>query len=292
MLSEDYGLRVIERKIQSMKAITSFKIPMLLTAMAGLSACAVYDGYGYDTGYYGDGYASGAYPDECYDRNGYLYPDCEDAGYIARNGYGYGSIFYSNRYGPYGWYDGYYYPGYSDYIYDRAGRRHNWNERHRRHWEGRRHARGDRDRHRGDGWRDGDRRRGDGWRGDRDQRPPERRARDQRRDGDRNTRRGSNQRGPYLGVPSDTTPRAARDDGANRRANRRDGATSRRDRPAATRTNQRRGRDAGNVAPRQANPAPAPRRANPPPAQTRQDRPNRRVGSRMDAEQLRNTHPE
>ena len=155
-------------------------VALLAIAATGLSACTIYDGYG--TGYYGDRYAGDLYPAECYDKEGYLYPDCEDAGYVARNGYGYGSIFYNNRYGPYGWYDGFYYPGHSFYIYDRLGNRHRWGDRHRRHWEdrrARRHARSDRRR---------DRRRAD------------RRA---ERRGNRNgTRNGY--RGPYPPVVTET----------------------------------------------------------------------------------------
>ncbi|WP_218135003.1 hypothetical protein [Parasphingopyxis algicola] len=162
-----------------MASIRIMKISLLFGAAAALSGCAIYDGYG--TGYYGDRYAGGAYPDECYDKQGYLYADCEDAGYIARNGFGYGSIFYHNRYGPYGWYDGFYYPGYSYYIYDRRGHRHRWGDRHRSHWEGRRHARGGHD------GRQGYRRNRDG--ANRDQR---RRGREGRRD-----RGQAGYRGPY-----------------------------------------------------------------------------------------------
>ncbi|WP_299324208.1 hypothetical protein [Parasphingopyxis sp.] len=120
-------------------------IAFLAVAAAGLSGCTIYDGYG--TGYYSDRYAGNLYPDECYDKDGYLYPECEDAAYVARNGYGYGSVFYNNRYGPYGWYDGFYYPGYSFYVYDRLGHRYRWRDHHRRHWEerrARRYARGQR----------------------------------------------------------------------------------------------------------------------------------------------------
>jgi hypothetical protein len=135
----------------------------LLTTAAGLSGCTLYDGYGYGPGYSDGYYTDYTYPPECYDKEGYLYPECEDAAYIARNSYGYGGSWY-NSYGPYGWYDGFYYPGYSIYIYDRQGHRHRWSDNHRRHWEGRRHARRN---------RDGDRRHEDG------------RREDRRRDGDR-----------------------------------------------------------------------------------------------------------
>lgn len=221
-------------------------IALLAIATTGLSACTIYDGYG--TGYYGDRYAGGLYPAECYDKDGYLYPDCEDAGYVARNGYGYGNIFYNSRYGPYGWYDGFYYPGHSFYIYDRLGNRHRWGDRHRRHWEdrrARRHARNDRRRE-----------------ARRDDRRAERRA-DRR--GNRNgTRNGY--RGPYPPVVTGTPQNrqgAAPAQGQRRQARQnRQGAA-----PA-----QRQGRPA-----RQAR-----QRSAPPPRQNRQTRQTQRMrdGSR------------
>jgi len=71
-------------------------------------------------------------------------------------GYGYGGGYYDDPYyaggSPYGWWDGYYYPGTGYYVIDRDGRRHRWNDRQRQYWEGRRH-RGD-----GDGrWSEADR---------------------------------------------------------------------------------------------------------------------------------------
>lgn len=77
----------------------------LAAASLGLSACA-YDGYGY--GGVSAGYGSGGY---------YGYDD-----YYGR---------------PYGWYDGYYYPGNGYYVYDRAGHRQRWSDNHRRYWQGR-----------------------------------------------------------------------------------------------------------------------------------------------------------
>lgn len=57
------------------------------------------------------------------------------------DGYGYGYSRVSVGYGavaPYGWYDGYYYPGSGYWLYDRGGHRHRWNDDHRRYWDGRR----------------------------------------------------------------------------------------------------------------------------------------------------------
>jgi hypothetical protein len=116
---------------------------LLATAAFGLSACVSYDeGYGY--GGVSVGYGSG-YCDPYWD-------DCH----------------YGRGYEPwYGWYGDYYYPGIGIYIYDRWGRRHFWDDHHRRYWEGRRHHWRDRDWndrrwerwHGYRGWRDGDRRR-------------------------------------------------------------------------------------------------------------------------------------
>lgn len=180
-------------------------IALLAATATGLSACTIYDGYG--TGAYGDRYANKAYPDECYDKEGYLYEGCEDAGYIARNGYGYGSIFYHNNYGPYGWYDGFYYPGYSSYIYDRRGRRHSWGNRHRRHWEGQRHAR------RGQDGRRGGRRSRNA--DNRDQRSPDGRRGNRR--GNRNPTAGTGTVGTLLGVAPNNRRRNA-DGGRRNRA--------------------------------------------------------------------------
>jgi len=57
------------------------------------------------------------------------------------DGYGYGYSRVSVGYGyaaPYGWYDGYYYPGSGYWLYDRGGYRHRWNDDQRRYWDGRR----------------------------------------------------------------------------------------------------------------------------------------------------------
>jgi len=225
------------------------RIAALLATAAGLSGCTIYDGYG--TGYNSGYYADSAYPDECYDKDGYLYPECEDATYVARNGYGYGGSWYNN-YGPYGWYDGFYYPGYSVYIFDRQGHRHRWSDNHRRHWEGRRHARRDGDGRRGDG-RQGDGRRGDGHRGD-----GTTANRDQRRDG----RRGDRGRdGERRAVAPDDNPRGVR---GQMRGFRGDG-------PGPSGTNANTGRQASPPAPAAAAAPPPPP---PPPARTNRDREN------------------
>jgi hypothetical protein len=100
-------------------------IPLLLVAAAaGLGACSYNDGYGY--GGVSVGYGTAGYCDN------YNY-DC-----AFRSGYG-DYVGYGTGYDPwYGWYGDYYYPGIGIYIYDRGGRRHRWNDNHRRHWEGRR----------------------------------------------------------------------------------------------------------------------------------------------------------
>lgn len=162
---------------------------MLAGATLGLGGCTMLGGYGgLDVGY-NDGYYDSGYGDPYY-----------------------GDSYYGNSY--YGWYDGYYYPGTGYYLYDRAGSRHRWNDRHRRYWEARRGNRqgrenwsnyrrdGDRD-GRWDGRRDGDR---DGrWDGRRDgtrdgrwdgRRDGNRDGRwDGRRDGDRNDGRQDWRRG-------------------------------------------------------------------------------------------------
>jgi hypothetical protein len=53
---------------------------------------------------------------------------------------GYYGGYYDSAWGdPYwGWYGDYYYPGTGVYVYDRARRRHSWNDAQRGYWEGRR----------------------------------------------------------------------------------------------------------------------------------------------------------
>ena len=90
----------------------AFAAPALALAALTVGGCA-YDGY-YGGGVgYGGGY---------YDNAGYGY-----------GGYGYGPSSYG--YG-YGWFDDYWYPGSGVFIYDRAGRRHDWRDSDRAHWEG------------------------------------------------------------------------------------------------------------------------------------------------------------
>ena len=116
---------------------------LLLTATFGLGACHYGSGYGYSR--VSVGYSSGGYCDPYYD-------DC----YYRRGSYGRGA------YDPwYGWYGDFYYPGIGIYIYDRGGRRHHWDDRHRRYWEGRRYRWRDRD------WNDRRWENWDGYRGDR-----------------------------------------------------------------------------------------------------------------------------
>jgi hypothetical protein len=134
---------------------------LLVAAGLGLGACSTYDGYGY--GGLSVGYGGG-YCDP-------YYYDC----YSGYGGYGGGYA-----YDPwYGWYGDYYYPGIGIYVFDRYGRRHRWNDDHRRYWEGRR------GRWEGRDWNDRRWERWEGYRGDR---------RDWRRDGDRNWRRGDGDR--------------------------------------------------------------------------------------------------
>jgi hypothetical protein len=136
---------------------------LVLAAGLGLSACSHYDGYGYggvSVGY-GGGYCDPYYYD-CY------------GGYGAYGGY----------HDPwYGWYGDYYYPGIGIYVFDRGGRRHRWNDDHRRYWEGRRGRWGQRD------WNDRRWERWDNYRGDRNWRRDGRsdwRDRSQRQDWNEN----------------------------------------------------------------------------------------------------------
>jgi hypothetical protein len=94
------------------------------------------DGYGYGGGayagggYYGDGYADGYYGD----------------------GYGYYGDGYYGGYPPFGWYNGFYYPGSGLFIYDRSGHRHDWHGGGAGGWHG----------GQGGGWHGGQ---GGGWHG-------------------------------------------------------------------------------------------------------------------------------
>jgi len=99
---------------------------LVLAAGLGLSACSHYGGYGY--GGLSVGYGGG---------RGY----CDPYYYDCYSGYGGGAYAYDPWYG---WYGDYYYPGIGIYVFDRGGRRHRWNDDHRRYWEGRRGRWGDR----------------------------------------------------------------------------------------------------------------------------------------------------
>jgi hypothetical protein len=145
-------------------------ILILAAAGLGLSACA-YDGYGY--GGFSAGYGGGY---------------CDPYYYDCYSGYGGGYA-----YDPwYGWYGDYYYPGIGFYVFDRSGRRHRWNDDHRRYWEGRR------GRWQGRDWNDRRWERWDNYRGDRDGRSGDRsgwRDRSQRQDWNEN--QGSFRRDTY-----------------------------------------------------------------------------------------------
>ncbi|NUT00826.1 MAG: hypothetical protein HOP96_07620 [Sphingomonas sp.] len=104
-------------------SIFNFKMAALAVAAGvGLSGCAYgpYGGLGVGVGY-GNGYGYDGY-------NGYngYYGDGYYSGY-SPYGYGYGS--------PYGWYDGFYYPGNGYYVYDRNRTRYRWTDAQRRYWE-------------------------------------------------------------------------------------------------------------------------------------------------------------
>lgn len=92
---------------------------ILFAASLGLGACTTYDDGYYDRGYsrVSVGYSSGGYCDPHYEN--------------CYRGRGYSPAYY-------GWYNDFYYPGVGIYVYDQGGRRHRWNDNHRRYWEGRR----------------------------------------------------------------------------------------------------------------------------------------------------------
>jgi hypothetical protein len=121
---------------------------LLLGSGLTLGACAYDDGYGYGgvSARYGGGYGSG-WCDPYFD-------DCYGAAYDPW----------------FGWYDGYYYPGWGYYVYDRYRRPYAWNDYQRRYWESRRYHWRDRDWNdprweRWDHWDDRDWRRDRRWRG-------------------------------------------------------------------------------------------------------------------------------
>jgi hypothetical protein len=94
-----------------MRALRLRTAAILLTAGVGLGGCATYSPFGY-----GNGVSIG------YGNNGYYDP------YYSRYGSRYAS------YSPYGWYDGYYYPGAGYYVYDRYRNPYYWNDYQRRYW--------------------------------------------------------------------------------------------------------------------------------------------------------------
>jgi hypothetical protein len=102
-----------------MRALHLRTAAILVAAGVGLSGCATYSPFGYGSGVsvsYGD-----RYYDPYYDRYGSRYG----------SGYGYG-------YAPYGWHDGFYYPGAGYYVYDRYRNPYYWNDYQRRYWTVRR----------------------------------------------------------------------------------------------------------------------------------------------------------
>ena len=84
---------------------------ILLAAGVGLGGCATYSPFGYGNG------VSVSYGDRYYDP------------YYR----GYGSR-YGAGYAPYGWYDGFYYPGAGYYVYDQYRNPYYWNDYQRRYW--------------------------------------------------------------------------------------------------------------------------------------------------------------
>ena len=102
---------------------------LLATAAVGaalsLSACA-YDSYGLGMGYGNYGYNNGYYDPYYGGYSPYGYSSLGYGGYGGFGRYGYGS--------PFGWYDGFYYPGTGYYVYDRYRRPHRWSDRERQYW--------------------------------------------------------------------------------------------------------------------------------------------------------------
>jgi hypothetical protein len=119
--------------------------PRVRTALIGAFGCVAlggcasyYNPYGYNGGY---GYGGARY--------GYGYGGVSvgyGSGYSPYYG-GYNSPYYGGYYSPgyygyrnypYGWNNGFYYPGRGIYVYDRHHRAYRWNQTQRRYWEGRR----------------------------------------------------------------------------------------------------------------------------------------------------------
>jgi hypothetical protein len=95
-----------------MRALHLRTAAVLLAAGVGLGGCATtYSPFGYGNG------VSVSYGDRYYDP------------YYR----GYGSR-YGAGYSPYGWYDGFYYPGAGYYVYDQYRNPYYWNDYQRRYW--------------------------------------------------------------------------------------------------------------------------------------------------------------
>ena len=93
-----------------MRALHLRTAAVLLAAGVGLGGCASYSPFGYGNGVsigYGNGY------------------DPYYSGYGSR---------YAAGYSPYGWYDGFYYPGAGYYVYDQYRNPYYWNDYQRRYW--------------------------------------------------------------------------------------------------------------------------------------------------------------
>jgi len=88
------------------------------TALAGCTGMGDYGygGVGYASDYYGGGYGGAGY----------------GTGYY---GSGLGTGYYGGGLG--GWYNDFYYPGTGVYVFDRGGRRSQWNDGQRRYWQNR-----------------------------------------------------------------------------------------------------------------------------------------------------------
>jgi hypothetical protein len=94
-----------------MTRATLIRLGLIAGVAAAVAGCS--DGY-YNNGYYGGGIANPYY-----------------AGPV-----GYGAEYYGGiGYPAYGVYNDFYYPGSGIYVFDRDGRRREWNEDERRHWE-------------------------------------------------------------------------------------------------------------------------------------------------------------
>ena len=94
-----------------MRVLRFRTVAIVLAAGVGLGGCATYSPFGYGNG------VSVSYGDRYYDP---YY-----RGYGSSYGYGYA---------PYGWHNGFYYPGAGYYVYDRYRNPYYWNDYQRRYW--------------------------------------------------------------------------------------------------------------------------------------------------------------